>query len=77
MSRRHIPRRSAGGSRLIAFSDGGHLATLTVDGVTLASRRLLGVPDLGAAGSVRTETVGLWCEEAGPAAGARGGYGRD
>jgi hypothetical protein len=52
---------------LVTFADGGHLATLTVNGVTLAAMRLVGVPNLGAASVARTETVGLWCEEAAPA----------
>lgn len=52
---------------LITFRDDQHTAVLTVDGVELATMRLLGVPDLGAAGAVRTEVVGLWCEEAAPA----------
>jgi hypothetical protein len=52
---------------LVTFRDDRHVAVLTVDGVELAAMRLLGVPDLGAAGAVRTEAVGLWCEEAAPA----------
>lgn len=52
---------------LITFRDDQHTAVLTVDGRDLAVMRLLGVPDLGAAGAVRTEVVGLWCEEAAPA----------
>ena len=56
-----------------ALTDDDHLATATVDGVTLLALDLFGTSDPDALNRLRMEAHGLWAEEAAPAAYEGGG----
>jgi len=47
--------------------DDSHLAVLTIDGIARVRLELFGIEDKGAHDKVRTECVGVWCEEPAPA----------